>query len=374
MIKTDLGFYFNLMTEISKYKSASILIFGIVPYLSLFKVETSKYLWDNFPSYAHTLAKNKKYDEVVQSSRMRIKFFDDTVKRVDGTFELLDWIKRFHESHINQHKGLLGLLKRALQDDLGIFFYNGHVIGSTHTGLFNLGFEEKQFPITSKENFKVLGELSKSVGTEIGEYFGQLTQFHEFALSSLNSHFVYNIQDNNLKYKDEKSRRFLARIFNGDKAEELNLSLLLLLTTVNFFQLIFNQLTDGSPSTMFKMKFVLLYHLASSLSKLQNYYYPKSLLTGQSKEFFKAILKDSDLRNLSRKSKFRNNMVHYRIENLPTEKLSFDKKLYGLVEYYFEGQSYDEVNQTLNVQIKRVAKLLEEWLDLHVLPNTLSNW
>lgn len=67
-------------------------------------------------------------------------------------FELLDWISDFHhEWHINRHKGLLSPLKRVLQCDLGIFFYDGHVIGSTHTGILNLGYARGDLPTESEK-------------------------------------------------------------------------------------------------------------------------------------------------------------------------------------------------------------------------------
>ena len=109
-----------MMPKVFSQESSGILIFGLMPYLSLFTVETHKYLQSTFPSYAHTLLQDNY--EIINASRMRTKFFDDTKMRVDGTFELLKWIIDFNEEwHIGGHKGWLAPLKRALQGDLLTF-------------------------------------------------------------------------------------------------------------------------------------------------------------------------------------------------------------------------------------------------------------
>jgi len=374
LIKNDLEFYTGLVFELSKHESIGILFFGLAPYLSLFKFETYKYFRDNFPNQANFISGSKNFDDITRASRMRIKFFDDSTKRIEGVLELLEWIRKFHEWHINQHRGLLAPLKRALQDDFGVFLYDSHVIGSTHTGLFNLGYEKATFPTTNKDNFKILGEMSKSFGFELGEYFGTLTQLPQFTFTTQHNYCTYGIEDRNLKYKDEKSYKFLNSIFNETNAEDINLGFLILLTTVNFFQYIIKRLVIGSPITVFKLKFITLYHLESSLGKLQDYFYPKKLLTNRSKEYIQAILKDKDLKLIKSKTKFRNILVHYKIENLPTETVNSTIDFYRLTEHFFQGMTYSEVDQILDAQIQRISTLFDEWLNWSVRPSQLRNW
>ena len=170
-IKRDAEFYIDLMSNLTSKQSMGILIFGLLPYMSLFTVETYKYLQSNFPLYARTITQS--HEKIVSASRIRIKLFDDTDKRTDGVLQLLKWIIEFNEEwYIKSHKGLLAPLKRALQDDLGIFFYDNHIIGSTHVGLFNIGYEKKDLPSSGPEIYKILGLLSKSVGEDLGKYLG----------------------------------------------------------------------------------------------------------------------------------------------------------------------------------------------------------
>lgn len=373
LIRHDVSFYLDVMSNLAHKQSIGVLIFGLVPYLSLFTVETYKYLQSVYPSYARTLS--QKHRDIINASRTRTKLFDDTEKHVDGVLELLKWIMKFNEEwHINEHKGFLAPLKRALQDDLGIFFYDGHIIGSTHIGLFNMGYEEKHLPATSLEISKILPPLSYSIGEGLGSYLGQLSSFPEFKPSSFGVNFSYNIKDEKLKYRDQKAEKYFEAVFNSNKTVDLNFSLFLFLATLNFLRYIFNNIVMDSPITLFKLKFITLYHTASSLEKLKKYFYHKEHLSARSKAYFEKVLRDEDLEYLKRQKKFRNILVHYKIEEILENSLDSNLTLYGLVEHYFDGRTYDEIIRTLDEQIERISSILEEWIDWKAIPSQLSSW
>lgn len=373
LIKQDVGFYFDIMLNLATRQSIGILIFGLIPYLSLFTVETYKYLQNVFPQYARFVSREHK--EIITASRMRIKLFDDKEQRVDGIFELLKWIMEFNkEWHINGHKGFLAPLKRALQYDLGIFFYDSHIIGSTHVGFFNIGYDKKDLPLTSGDISNVLPSLSKSIGFALGNYLGQLCSIPEFIPNNIEPVFSYNINDERMKYKDEKANRYLSVVFNGDKTIDMNFSLLLFLATLNFMQYIFRNVVIGSPPTLFKLKFVTLYHLVSSLEKLKKYYYSIDLLSNNSKSHFQDILEEKELALLRSRKAFRNILVHYTIRGIPESSLNTSENLFGLIEYFFDGKTYAEIDKMLDEQIARISAILEEWINWTILPSQLSNW
>jgi len=373
MIKQDVKFYTDLLIGLISNQSSSILIFGFTPYISLFITETYKYLQSNYPSSARTLSQN--YKEIIRASRTRIKFFDDTNKRIDGIFEHLRWIIDFNEEwHINKHKGVLPPLKRALQDDLGIFFYDNHIIGSTHVGLYNLGYEKKDLPSTSLEISKVFGPLSKSIGEDQGKYLAHISSISEFTPNNLGEIFAFNISDEKLKYKDEKSKRHLNSVFNGEGKIELNFSLLIFLSSINFLQYIYANIVIGKPVALFKLKFITVYHLIFSLEKLRDYFYPTGVLTKHSKLYFEEILKDEDVRFIKRQEELRNILVHYKINDIPETALDLNKNLYGLTEYFLDGKTYLEMEKILDLQIERISKVLEKWINWNISSNKLSSW
>ena len=167
---------------------------------------------------------------------------------------------------------------------------------------------------------------------------------------------------------------FFSSVFNGEATEDLNFTLLYFLITINFLQHILKSLISGSPPTFFKMKFITLYHLVSSLEKLQSYFYPKKVLSESSKRYFKELLRDEELKLIGRQSEFRNTLVHYGISGNLDENIDLPLKLYGLVEYYFDGRSYENVEDILDSLLGRVSKLLEEWLNWHIKPSQFSSW
>ena len=163
-------------------------------------------------------------------------------------------------------------------------------------------------------------------------------------------------------------------VFNGSKTIDLNFSLLLFLASLNFMQYLFRNVVVGAPPTLFKLKFITLYHLISSLEKLKNYYYSTGLLSDDSKAYFQEILEDKELVSLKKQKTFRNILAHYSIRKIPESSLIISKDLFGLVEYCFGGSTYTEIDEMLNGQILRISSILEKWVNWKVLPNQLSSW
>lgn len=374
LVKRDACLYLEIMVKLSKQKMASILIFGLVPYFSLFIAEADIYLSKTLSDYNNSLTDEIR--AIITAARMRVKFFDDTHKGVSGTFDILDWVSKFHEEwHINRHKGLLSPIQRHLQNDLGVFFYGVHIIGSTHTAVLNLGYSQGDLPERSEEISPRIKQLSLSVGEGISSYVSKILSLPELvAVGSDFGNFMYNITDKSLKYKDEKSEMILSRIFNGPPSEAINLSLLLFLTQVNYLQYILADSVSPKHYTLFKLKYILLYHLTSSLEKLRSENISNNLLTERSMEYIERIIAESSLRELVSKQQFRNILVHYGIPKALSTGLSLHTEFYGLVEYFFNGSSYEQILNSVNTQLNRISAILEEWLNWRVQQAQLHSW
>ncbi|NET69509.1 MAG: hypothetical protein F6K62_00150 [Sphaerospermopsis sp. SIO1G2] len=368
LIKNEANFYLEFMLNFIQTKSSGVLIFELLPYLSLFTVESSNYIQSCLPNYAEEIS--REYERVIRNSRMRIKFFDDTNNRVDGMFELIDWISQFYEDwFINSHTSSI---KRDLQPDFGIFAYDGHIIGSTHMSFLFTGLGKEDISPNGEETGEIMGKILHSVAQEMGAYLGCLNTYPEFMFTETNS-FVYNIEDDKLGYKDVKSKEFFGCVFNKNHTIAINFSLVLFLATINFFRYILNRLFDKSPEILFKLKFIMLYHIVSSLQKLQDYCYPKNLLSEQSKEYLKDILKSKELKKLTRKD-LRNILVHYKLEKVPPDLIDQGFDLKNLVEYFFPSQRFEEIDQKINDQIIHISDILEQWLNWNVKSSQFSKW
>lgn len=374
LIKRDVCLYLEIMSKLSEQKGASILFPGLAPYFSLFIVEAHKYLNKNLPNYKNSLS--NQINTIITAARMRVKFFDDTHKGISGTFNLLKWVSDFHEEwHIKRHKGILSPIQRYVQDDIGIFFYESHIINSTHTGILNLGYAQGDLPNTSEGVSAHISKLSFSIGEGFGSYISNICSLPEFAVTDADfGNFIYNVKEEKLKYKDDKSDKLLQRIFNKSTSTETNLSLLLFLTQVNYLQYILTGTVVAEHYTLFKIKYILLYHLASSLRKLRDDNQFASSLTSRSVTYIEDIILDTSLIELISKRQFRNILVHYGIPAALGGILSPEIEFYGLVEHFFNGDPYSKVLEQVNHQLNRTSQILEEWLDWEVKQQELKSW
>lgn len=301
----------------------------------------------------------RQHEEILRAARNRIKLFE-----VYDISDLITWFSDFHANwFVESHKGWLSWLKKLLQKDIGMFMYDEHLIGTTQIAHFNLGAENMHLSAPGPDTDKEFSTLGQSIGFDIGEYIRLLSKILGLNLSNEGSGLCrYGSNDELLGLEDKKSTQYYKSIFNGPASMEINFCLALFLATINFLNHIFSRLVVETPDTFFKIKFITVYHLVSSLNNLQNYYYPTGLLTEQSKEFLKEILIDKNLKHIKSQQGFRNILVHYKLEDYPENRLVLGAKLYGLVEYYFDGYTFEALDSLLDHQIERISKILEDWL------------
>ncbi|MFN5515834.1 MAG: hypothetical protein ACK5CA_14120 [Cyanobacteriota bacterium] len=204
LVRKDVGFYEQLVGLLSKKQSSGIIIFGIMPYISLFTIESNKYIKSNLKHCTPSLPKNN--EKIIQNSRMRLKLFDDDKNKVDGTFSLLDDISQFLENwFINSHQGPLASMKQALQPDMGIFFYEDHIIGSTHTWTYTNSLEKTEQLNSFEDTAGRMSQIGKSVGQDLGSYLAgikKLRDFHSIPKNKLD----YSIFKRDVNATDTKTR------------------------------------------------------------------------------------------------------------------------------------------------------------------------
>lgn len=373
LIQEDALFLTQMFLELSKEKHSSILFPSLIPYLSLFTIESYQY----FQAYSPTIAlKLSSHEEIIRRSRMCIKFFEDKNKQIDEIFDTLNWIIRFYENyHVKNHTGLLAPLKKLLQTDLGLFFYEHHLFGSNYTGLFNMGFSEHDLPKNQNEISSVLKNLNFSVAYELGTYAaGVLNALGTDLAKKEVAFFDYRLESDSLGYVDKKSKNFLTTIFNGPQNIQLNLTLLIFLTQSMFLSRMLEMLTNSPSYSSFKFRYLTVYHLYTSLKRLQNYSYPRNLLTNSSKAFLQEIIGNQEIKWLVKDQKFRNILVHYALQDFSETHLSAQIPLFGLVEYFYDGASFVDIASQVNQQLTRVCDLLEEWLSWEVKPHQIRHW
>lgn len=359
MIKDDTCFYFDLYEQLKAQRLAPVVILGLLPYLSLYVIETYRYFSDHIPSAADALRRN--HEAIIRASRKRIKLLDDRRRTIDDFIEYHRAIVQVHRDwFMKGHTGFLGWLKRVLQPDLGIFTYTDKVIGTTHVAQLNLGQDPREEASPPALFSAEASSLAKSVGYDIGDFISTMLRVFPSSRRS-SSQAAFLLDRHELQFQDVKSERFYRKTFKGVSNPSINATLVSLLTTANFAEEILGKLVSDCPTTYWKLKFVTLFHLTSSANTLQNYCYSKGLHSQTSKEFFVRILSDDVIREIKTKGQLRNLLVHYQIKEVPESALDEDKPLYGIPAYFLDGMTFKAADELISRQLGRLAGILNQW-------------
>ncbi|NJK78531.1 MAG: hypothetical protein HC876_11685 [Chloroflexaceae bacterium] len=334
MIKRDTIFYLNLVQNMGKSQKHGILVFGLIPHVSLFIYETFCYFQKNFPDYARTI--NLKYKTILEHSRHRAKLLEEKDFLV-----FLAHNTQLDEEHFNrEHTGWFKW-RRFFQCDLGLYYYRDNIIHTT-TNVYREQIDHK--------------DLGQNIGAYIGHLYRNIVNAH---LS--NNDEPNRIIDRLVSYKDVKARKYLPSIFNGPQNTALNSGILATFAALNYYRYVLTDLVPGSPDTLFKIKYIVLYHSVIGIEKIKNQYY--SELTDRSKDLIERIRADGEVRQKQKTKHFRNILVHYTInDNVPEANLDQNTYLVELIEHFFPVYSADSLNAEIDKQIDNVLCHLQAWL------------
>lgn len=361
LIENDLAFYMDLFRCLlpRSKQEQGIISPGLMLFYAHFVADTHAYFVNTQPDYAREI--EPEYQAAIRHTRNNIHLFEKA-----NITEILRLISEYQRWYFNKnHRGLLGPLKRALQKDLGLYSYDGHLIGTTHVYFLYLAGERNKSGNYDLNIMDILDSTAYERSVDIGRYFGRLYKDILGASIDLSNSDGCASNDRQFDYRDVKSEEYYETIFNGSGSSEINSVLLMLLTFVNFTKFVIPQLAHGNLDALLVLKFIALYEVLSSIQSMTDFYYPRGLLDERSKAFLKHILSNTEAKMVLRQSKgFRNTVMHYALPNPATlvDKLDLNKRLFGLVEALLQGRSATDLEELTDVQIGRVSKLLEEWL------------
>ena len=339
MLEGDVGFYYELVRQLVNHESSSIVSLGLLPYLSLCAIESDRYL--RGVSLRGTVDLGRDHERLLVASRTRVKLFDDGRRDVSSTGAFLDWISSFHRQQFaDLHKGLLGRLKRYLQDDLGLYFYHDEIVCTTHVAFFNMGLEREDLPSAPGRASEALRTVLRKAATDIGYYLARTAE--GLGVAPEKDHpgqCCFDLDESGFYYVDTKSEHLYLRLFTGVDTAMLNSGLLLLFVSLNFAVQIIGLLVRNRPDAYFKVKFLILYHVICSLTSIQNYCYHTAILSDEAKCYMGEMLGNNEVRLIRSKRTFRNVIVHYGVNGVPDEYLDPESPFTGLVEYFFHDCS-----------------------------------
>jgi hypothetical protein len=105
-----------------------------------------------------------------------MKFLDDTQDGVHGALaRYASVVKANHRMYVGAHRGALGPFKRWLQSDLGVFSFEGRIVGTTHSVMAQLGFAEDHLAIMSLDDLRAQGPVMGERARVLGQYIAAVS-------------------------------------------------------------------------------------------------------------------------------------------------------------------------------------------------------
>lgn len=339
MTKSDLEFCTLLVSE-----KIAVLSFPMLPYMSLIILEASKYL-------------NIQIDNAhLTTLRAKAKFLDDNKSDIAENLDLLKVILQCHQNHFYKPDiGILSRIRNWFQKDLGVFKYESKFIGTSI--LFNF------YAFHSPSNTLLGSDFSTtmySVGLELGKLMSQISS-HTGNDLSLESDRKSAFLEKKVTCCDFKFQTYYSKLFFGNLSPEIVQLLQINLSMLTLSSYVLESSWVNS-FTLFKIRFLALFHVLSSIRKLQGYFRVNNLSDKRSDFIFSQISSDQPAKLILSNKKFRNIIVHYKFNNTG---MDFDENLtlFGLVENSFPNNTYDTLSALVDTKIKVTIELLADWMN-----------
>lgn len=335
MIRNDLEFCTKL------WDKNPTLYFQLLPHLCLIILEIY--------SYSNAKIDNKRLENI----RAKAKFLDDNKIDIEGAITLLNDIRANHKNYFySSHKGVFGRIKMIFQKDIGEFRYQGSFVGTTILYHYNISLSSKS---SSLPHFTE--EKAYNLGYEIGQLIGAAVSSGSIKTSNESTP---KIREDLFRYKDYKSEKYFAHIFYSELTPGVAELLLTYLSMLNFVYLVLDSQNTNSFS-LFKIRYITIFHVISSIRKLQGYFRKISLLSDKSDIVFRNISSDSTSKLILANKNFRNTLVHYRIKK-NHDHLDKNKLFFGLVENSFDSHTAEQMKDLVNAKIESTITILDAWM------------
>jgi hypothetical protein len=359
LIAADAKFFSNLVLNPRLAHVRPTVLLAAMPFLGAFLYESIAYVKEETPG---TLQNLQSHQGLLRAMRMGMKLLDGDPRSLEDILresdELVALVKRWYEG---PHRGLLGPLKRWLQPDLGIFFWNNDVINTTHVSLLNLGLTTEILSTLSRETVgPYMRREAVGYGNDVVQVLDELGMLQELDTAA---HTPEDGQGRALPptgYRDLKSSRFFESVARRAAPEPsavgVGVLLSLILSRINTARVIVPRLALDNETAAFKIRFVSLFHAVTSLQVLLTWHHQNSFLHPEAVRQFKAMLGNDSIRSVRGRTKLRNNLVHYRVvSESVTALLRSDRPLYGLVEALYPGTSLADIRNDVTLGLDHIS-------------------
>lgn len=154
--------------------------------------------------------------------------------------------------------------------------------------------------------------------------------------------------------------------FKPDIEKDINLFLLHILGNINFVKYVLEPLFLQENTWLFRIKYITVYHAYLGMTKLKNH------IVNNHAELIDLINSIALILNTGEilfTSKFRNCMMHYDLKDdgiFAITEGSFDEEkiFFGLIEECFNGESYEQYSNRIDIFRKQMEDLITQQYDM----------
>ncbi|MFF4857821.1 hypothetical protein ACFY2N_23285 [Streptomyces rubiginosohelvolus] len=349
MIVQDAMFLRRFANSITAAKEQAIVpIFCMHNYICLIIHESYRALRHVAPDLADVLA----YECVpaIERARHSVKLFDDKNK---GLADVSADFRRIIDEHRQEFLNNTWLpLARPLERDLVLWRYRGRLVSTSHTASFFFALPPRSF-----KDRDVLGPEVQAIAVEQGRYIAAATN----GLPWEGKSFLDTFQKADLTEGEIRAKKYYRRSFDPALPEEVKASLTAMVCALNTVGvLLADDTRQDSAITLWKLRYVTLHHVLSSLRKLDEQYGAE--LRPPDQALLKEILNaPTSSLVMQAHGGFRNTLVHYRPERRVRKHLSLHAPLYGLLDAYFPAAEARSLRDGLVLYTAHVADRMEAW-------------
>jgi hypothetical protein len=365
LIAADTEFFRNLALKPRFDRIRPIAILALLPFLSAFVYEAAKFIERRDLA---AVAELKQHERLLSTSRLRLKLFDDNRKSVTEILDDASALAAINSAWMfDDHRGLLGPLKRFLQQDLGVYFVQNEVICTTHVAFLNLGISKERL-LASGLTQETLGPFMRDTMEDVGGYTALL--MHRLAIDTEALGAGSEVPVPPIQFRDLKSQRFyesMARLV-APRRTPVCILLTAILSQINTARVVVPMIAAENRVAAFKMGFLALYHAASSLQQLLDEDRKTPFLLPDAARRIGAMLGASPVRNVRKKRRLRNHLMHYAIEDRIAPDLSPKLLAYGLVEACSNGQSFESMAKGVELGLHSLSDELYRFLPQRLTP------
>lgn len=331
-----------LFTTIRQHRKAALLLPGLLPFGSMFVVESHRCLTKLIPELGAVLSKTPA--DWLRPSRHRAKLLDakKSLEAVAG--DLLTVAEQQRGFFLALHTGFWGPLKRAIQPDLGLSTYDGHIFSTTHATAFSFG--ENRDPATS----------ASSDGEALGAYLATLAGLFQIQMPRP---LPGSALPGAVEMRDIKTKALYQRGPLGAAPTDLAAAMTFLLVNLNQVHYIMRRLLPPNGHTLFRLKFIVAYHADSNLRSIQSRLASRAPTTRGAMDLLREVLGNSDSRWLRKRDRLRGLLTHYMADPGDIAAIPANATRTQVIECLASGLLYNEIDELLDRHIARMSTALE---------------